>query len=69
MLLNSAGAMNNKGVLDDWRVKLVYPLLLLIDLLLSFRGIALPLFEAIRQPENIRKALKNVGRQLVSRAA
>ena len=30
VLLNSAGAMNNKGVLEDWRIVMALPLLLLV---------------------------------------
>lgn len=44
VLLNSAGAMNNKGVLGDWRIVLIYPIFLLIDLLLSIKPIAEFLF-------------------------
>jgi hypothetical protein len=43
VLLNTAGAMNNKGVVGDWRILAVYPLLLFIDFLLSIptvRGVA-----------------------------
>lgn len=45
VLLNSAGAMNNKGVVGDWRIVLVYPIFLLIDLLLSIRPVAAYLFD------------------------
>ncbi|KAF8061875.1 hypothetical protein N665_1205s0001, partial [Sinapis alba] len=38
VLLNCAGGMNNKAVFDDWRIKLLMPLLLLIDFLLKQRG-------------------------------
>lgn len=40
VLLNSAGAMNNKGVISDWRIVAVYPLLLFIDFILSIPAFA-----------------------------
>jgi hypothetical protein len=47
VLLNTAGAMNNKGVVGDWRILAVYPLLLLIDFLLSIPAVrvACPLYD------------------------
>lgn len=45
VLLNSSGAMNNKGVVADIRIVLVYPIFLLIDLLLSIRPVARFLFD------------------------
>ncbi|RLM98738.1 pheophytinase, chloroplastic [Panicum miliaceum] len=44
VLLNCAGGMNNKAIVDDWRIKLVLPLLWLIDFLLNQRPIASALF-------------------------
>ncbi|XP_076924869.1 pheophytinase, chloroplastic-like [Bidens hawaiensis] len=40
VLLNCAGGMNNKALVDDWRIKLVFPLLWLIDFLLKQKAIA-----------------------------
>lgn len=48
VLLNCAGGMNNKAVFDDWRIKLLMPLLLLIDFLLKQRGIASALFNRVK---------------------
>uniref|UniRef100_A0A383WBY5 AB hydrolase-1 domain-containing protein n=1 Tax=Tetradesmus obliquus TaxID=3088 RepID=A0A383WBY5_TETOB len=60
VLLNSAGAMNNKGVINDWRIVLALPLLLLIDFLLKTPPIARALFDALARPETIRKVLGGV---------
>ena len=60
ILLNSAGAMNNKGVVSDWRIMLVYPLFLLIDLLLSIKPVAAYLFNSFRKKETIAKVLRSV---------
>lgn len=49
MLLNCAGGMNNKAVVDDWRIKLLLPLLWLFDFLLKQRGIATAVFERAKQ--------------------
>lgn len=46
--MNCAGGMNNKAVFDDWRIKLLMPLLLLIDFLLKQRGIASALFNRVK---------------------
>lgn len=40
--------MNNKAVFDDWRIKLLMPLLLLIDFLLKQRRIASALFNRVK---------------------
>uniref|UniRef100_A0A0D9WGL3 AB hydrolase-1 domain-containing protein n=1 Tax=Leersia perrieri TaxID=77586 RepID=A0A0D9WGL3_9ORYZ len=40
VLLNCSGGMNNKAIVDDWRIKLLLPLLWLIDFLLKQRRIA-----------------------------
>eukprot|EP00775_Hariotina_reticulata_P013508 gene13508-13633_t len=60
VLLNSAGAMNNKGVINDLRIILAWPLLMLIDLLLKTPPIARALFNALAQPETVRKVLQSV---------
>lgn len=60
VLLNAAGAMNNKGVVSDWRIIAAYPIFLLIDLLLSTRSIARPLFDNFRQKETLQKVLLGV---------
>lgn len=49
MLLNCAGGMNNKAIVDDWRIKLLLPLLWLFDFLLNQRGIASFLFDRVTQ--------------------
>ena len=49
VLFNCAGGMNNKAIVDDWRIKLFLPLLWLIDFLLKQRGIASYLFDRARQ--------------------
>lgn len=60
VLLNCAGAMNNKGVVGDWRILLVYPIFLIIDLLLHTPGVADFLFNKFRSPDNIRNVLQQV---------
>lgn len=49
VLLNCAGGMNNKAIVDDWRIKLLLPLLWLVDFLLKQQGIASFIFERVRQ--------------------
>lgn len=49
VLLNCAGGMNNKAVVDDWRIKLFLPLLWLVDFLLKQRRIASAIFERVKQ--------------------
>lgn len=49
VLLNCAGGMNNKAIVDDWRIKLLLPLLWLIDFLLKQKGIASAIFERVKQ--------------------
>lgn len=49
MLLNCSGGMNNKAIVDDWRIKLLFPLLLLIDFLLKQKGIASAIFNRVKQ--------------------
>ena len=58
VLLNTAGALNNKGVVSDWRVALAYPIFLLVDLLLSVRPVARALFDGVRDPANLAGVLK-----------
>lgn len=49
VLLNCAGGMNNKAIVDDWRIKLLLPLLWLFDFLFKQRGIASSIFERVKQ--------------------
>lgn len=49
VLLNCAGGMNNKAIVDDWRIKLLLPLLWLIDFLLNQKGIASAIFELVKR--------------------
>ena len=49
MLLNCAGGMNNKAIVDDWRIKLLLPLLWFFDFLLKQRRIASAIFERVKQ--------------------
>ncbi|MEW5312174.1 MAG: hypothetical protein WDW38_003821 [Sanguina aurantia] len=60
VLLNAAGAMNNKGVVGDWRILAVYPLLLLIDFLLSIPALSGYLFNSFRTKDNLRQVLGRV---------
>lgn len=60
VLLNCAGGMNNKAVFDDWRIKLLMPLLLLIDFLLKQKRIATALFNRVKDRENLKNILSNV---------
>lgn len=60
VLLNCAGGMNNKAVVDDWRIKLLLPLLWLIDFLLNQRFIASALFGRVKQKESLRNVLLSV---------
>ncbi|GMH32620.1 hypothetical protein BSKO_00454 [Bryopsis sp. KO-2023] len=57
VLLNCAGAMNNKSLIDDWRLMIVYPLFLLIDFLLKTPPIANFLFEKYSSKDNVRNIL------------
>ena len=59
-MLNCAGAMNNKGLKDDWRIRLALPIFLLIDLLLSVRPIATYLFTKLATDDFIRSALTGI---------
>lgn len=49
VLLNCAGGMNNKAIVDDWRIKLLLPLLWLFDFLLKQKVIASAIFERVKQ--------------------
>ncbi|CAM6129240.1 unnamed protein product [Calypogeia fissa] len=60
VLLNCAGGMNNKAVIDDWRLKLALPLLWLIDFLLNRQFIAAQLFNRIRSRANIKTVLQSI---------
>ncbi|KAL0437906.1 UNVERIFIED_CONTAM: hypothetical protein Slati_2273600 [Sesamum latifolium] len=60
VLFNCAGGMNNKAIVDDWRIKLLLPLLWLFDFLLKQKGIASYLFDRVRQRDNLRNVLLSV---------
>uniref|UniRef100_A0A1D1XNZ7 Putative hydrolase yugF n=2 Tax=Anthurium amnicola TaxID=1678845 RepID=A0A1D1XNZ7_9ARAE len=60
VLLNCAGGMNNKAIVDDWRIKLLLPLLWLFDLLLKQRWIASALFDRVKRRENLNNILLSV---------
>ncbi|KAJ1262947.1 hypothetical protein BS78_09G147600 [Paspalum vaginatum] len=60
VLLNCAGGMNNKAIVDDWRIKLLLPLLWLIDFLLKQRPIASALFERVKSRDNLKDILLSV---------
>lgn len=49
VLLNCAGGMNNKAIVDDWRIRLLLPLLWFFDFLLRQRGIASFIFGRVTQ--------------------
>jgi hypothetical protein len=48
VLLNCSGGMNNKAIVDDWRIRLLFPLLWLIDFLLLQKWIASSLFQRVQ---------------------
>lgn len=60
VLLNCAGGMNNKAIVDDWRIKLLFPLLWLIDFLLNQKWIASFIFERVKQKESLKNILSSV---------
>ncbi|KAF9661461.1 hypothetical protein SADUNF_Sadunf19G0071300 [Salix dunnii] len=60
VLLNCAGGMNNKAIVDDWRIKLFLPLLWLIDFLLKQRAIASWIFERVKERDTLRNILLSV---------
>ena len=45
---------------DDWRLKLAYPLLMLLDFLLARRRIAQYFFDKFRDPKNLKAVLARV---------
>ena len=59
-VINTAGAMNNKGVGDDWRLALARPIFALIDWVLNQPTLARRIFDNVRQPETIRDVLAGV---------
>ncbi|KAK8950742.1 hypothetical protein KSP39_PZI004654 [Platanthera zijinensis] len=60
VLLNCAGGMNNKAIVDDWRIRLILPLLWLFDFLLNQRIIASAIFENVKKRENLYNILLSV---------
>lgn len=60
VLLNCSGGMNNKAIVDDWRIRLFLPLLWLIDFLLLQRSIASRLFQHLQSRENLGNVLRAV---------
>ena len=52
--------MNNKARTDDWRVKLAFPIFLLVDFVLKTELIAARLFNNFRTAENVRSVLQTV---------
>ncbi|KAK3031450.1 hypothetical protein RJ639_036510 [Escallonia herrerae] len=60
VLLNCSGGMNNKAIVDDWRIKLLLPLLWFIDFLLKQKGVASFLFERVKKRESLRDILLSV---------
>ncbi|KAL0556974.1 hypothetical protein IC582_005492 [Cucumis melo] len=60
VLLNCAGGMNNKAIVDDWRIKLLLPLLWLVDFLLNQRIIASALFKRVKKRDSLRNILSSV---------
>ncbi|KAL2538911.1 alpha/beta-hydrolase superfamily protein [Forsythia ovata] len=60
VLLNCAGGMNNKAIVDDWRIKLLLPLLWFFDFLLKQKGIASYLFDRVRKRDSLRNILSSV---------
>lgn len=59
-LLNCAGGMNNKAIVDDWRIKLLLPLLWLVDFLLNQKSVASAIFNRVKQRENLKNILLSV---------
>ncbi|MCO5558818.1 hypothetical protein L7F22_012406 [Adiantum nelumboides] len=60
VLLNCSGGMNNKAVVDDWRIRLFLPLLWLVDFLLLQKTIAARLFQRVQTRENLRNVLQAI---------
>ncbi|KAK2664714.1 hypothetical protein Ddye_003288 [Dipteronia dyeriana] len=60
VLLNCSGGMNNKAIVDDWRIKLLLPLLFFIDFLLKQRVIASAIFDRVKQRDTLKNILLSV---------
>ncbi|KAK1568979.1 hypothetical protein Q3G72_031196 [Acer saccharum] len=60
VLLNCSGGMNNKAIVDDWRIKLLLPLLWFIDFLLKQRVIASAIFDLVKQRDTLNNILLSV---------
>ncbi|KAI3874922.1 hypothetical protein MKW98_019495 [Papaver atlanticum] len=60
VLLNCSGGMNNKAIVDDWRIKLLLPLFWFIDFLLNQPFIASAIFERVKQRETLKNVLLSV---------
>lgn len=50
--------MNNKAIADDWRIKLAWPVFMLIDFLLQTPPVARFLFDKFRTRDNISSVLQ-----------
>lgn len=59
-MLARTGGMNNKARTDDWRVKLAFPLFLLVDVLLKTEVIATRMFNSFRTAQNVRSVLESI---------
>lgn len=60
VLLNCAGGMNNKAIVDDWRIKLLSPLLQAVDFMLKQPKLASVIFERVKQRDNLRSILMSI---------
>ncbi|CAN1142714.1 hypothetical protein LINPERHAP2_LOCUS13210 [Linum perenne] len=60
VLLNCAGGMNNKAIVDDWRIRLLLPLFWFIDFLLKQPAIASAIFERVKQRDTLKNVLLSV---------
>ncbi|CAN0881579.1 Uncharacterized hydrolase YugF [Linum grandiflorum] len=60
VLLNCAGGMNNKAIVDDWRIRLLLPLFWFIDFLLKQPSIASAIFERVKQRDTLKNVLLSV---------
>ncbi|PKI62444.1 hypothetical protein CRG98_017250 [Punica granatum] len=56
---NSVGSLAC-AIVDDWRIKLLLPLLWFFDFLLKQRGIASVIFERVKQRDNLKDILLSV---------
>ncbi|KAK2664271.1 hypothetical protein Ddye_002845 [Dipteronia dyeriana] len=52
--------MNNKAIVDDWRIKLLLPLFWFIDFLLKQRVIASAIFDLVKQRDTLKNILLSV---------